>query len=54
MVQETGKHLGELKDMVTSPGGTTIAGIAALENGAFRAAAINAVEAAWRRAMELR
>jgi len=53
MVQETGKHLGELKDMVTSPGGTTIAGIAALENGAFRGAVINAVEAAWRRSSEL-
>jgi len=53
MVLETGRHPGELKDMVTSPGGTTIAGLCALENGAFRAAAINAVEAAWRRAMEL-
>jgi len=53
MVQETGKHLGELKDMVTSPGGTTIAGIAALENGAFRGAVINAIEAAWRRSSEL-
>jgi len=53
MVQETGKHPGELKDMVTSPGGTTIAGIAALENGAFRGAVINAVEAAWRRSAEL-
>jgi pyrroline-5-carboxylate reductase len=53
MAQETGKYLGELKDMVTSPGGTTIAGIAALENGAFRGAVINAVEAAWRRSSEL-
>ena len=53
MVLETGKHPGELKDMVTSPGGTTIAGIAALEKGAFRGTVINAVEAAFKRAMEL-
>ena len=53
MFLETGKNLGELKDMVTSPGGTTIAGITALENGGFRAAVINAVEAAWRRSAEL-
>jgi len=53
MLQETGKHPGELKDMVTSPGGTTIAGIAALENGAFRSTVIKAVEAAWKRSIEL-
>jgi pyrroline-5-carboxylate reductase len=53
MVQETGKHPGELKDMVTSPSGTTIAGVAALENGAFRGTVINAVEAAWKRSIEL-
>jgi len=53
MAVESGKHLGELKDMVTSPGGTAIAGITALENGAFRACAINAVEAAWRRSAEM-
>ena len=53
LVQETGKHPGELKDMVTSPGGTTIAGIAALEKGAFRGSVISAVEAAWGRAIEL-
>lgn len=53
MVLETGKHPGELKDMVTSPGGTTIAGIGALENGCFRGAVMNAVEAAWKRSAEL-
>jgi pyrroline-5-carboxylate reductase len=53
MVQETGKHPGELKDMVASPGGTTIAGLAALEDGAFRGRVIKAVEAAWKRAEEL-
>ncbi|MCL2806317.1 MAG: pyrroline-5-carboxylate reductase [Treponema sp.] len=53
MVQETGKQPGELKDMVTSPGGTTLAGIAALENGAFRSTVMKAVEAAKKRAEEL-
>lgn len=53
MVRETGKHPGELKDMVTSPGGTTIEGITALENGAFRGTVIKAVEAACRRSAEL-
>ena len=53
MVLETGKHPGELKDMVASPGGTTIAGIKALENSSFRASVINAVEASWKRAKVL-
>ena len=53
MVLETGKHPGELKDMVCSPGGTTIAAVAALEEGAFRSTVINAVQAAWRRSAEL-
>jgi pyrroline-5-carboxylate reductase len=53
MVLETGKHPGELKDMVASPAGTTIEGIKALENGCFRGAVMNAVEAAWRRSAEL-
>jgi pyrroline-5-carboxylate reductase len=53
MVQQTGKHPGELKDMVASPGGTTIAGIAALETGAFRGTVMAAVDAAYRRSAEL-
>lgn len=53
MVLESGKHPGQLKDMVASPGGTTIAGIAAMESRAFRSALIEAVEAAARRSQEL-
>jgi pyrroline-5-carboxylate reductase len=53
LVLETGKHPGELKDQVTSPGGTTIAGVHALESRAFRAALIDAVEAAAHRSREL-
>jgi pyrroline-5-carboxylate reductase len=53
MVRDSGKHPGQLKDMVTSPGGTTAAGIAALERGAFRGTVMDAVFAAWQRCREL-
>ncbi|XP_057335672.1 uncharacterized protein LOC130674375 [Microplitis mediator] len=53
MVLQTGKHPGELKDEVCSPGGTTITGMHALETGAVRASLINAVEAAVKRSKEL-
>jgi pyrroline-5-carboxylate reductase len=53
MVLETGTHPAALKDMVASAGGTTIAGLHALERGGLRAALMDAVEAAARRAAEL-
>ncbi len=53
MVLETRTHPGVLKDMVASPGGTTIAGLHAMERGGVRGALMDAVEAATRRAMEL-
>ena len=53
LILETGMHPGQLKDMVASPGGTTIAGIAALEDGGIRRTFIRAVERATLRSREL-
>lgn len=53
MVAETGKHPAELKDMITSPGGTTIRGLHVLEERGVRGALMRAVEAATLRSQEL-
>jgi pyrroline-5-carboxylate reductase len=53
MLLETGIHPGQLKDQVTSPGGTAIAGLHTLEAGGLRTTLIDAVETATRRAREL-
>ncbi len=51
--QESGKHLGELRDMVTSPGGTTAEGVLKLEEGELRAVLTRAVVAAYEKAQKL-
>jgi len=53
MALESNKHLGELKDEVTSPGGTTIAGLYAMEQKGFRGTVIDAVVSATKRSQEL-
>jgi pyrroline-5-carboxylate reductase len=53
LLLETGEHPGRLKDMVTSPGGTAIAGLHTLESGGLRRTLIDAVDSATKRAVEL-
>ena len=53
MLAESGQHPAALKDAVCSPGGSTIAGVAALEQGSFRASVMEAVCSAYQRTLEL-
>ena len=53
LAKETEKHPAELKDMVTSPGGTTVEALLVLEEGGIRGTVINAVIAAYEKSLEL-
>jgi pyrroline-5-carboxylate reductase len=53
LTRESGKHPAELANVVTSPGGTTAAGLKALEDGRFQATVMDAVVAAYERGEEL-
>jgi len=53
MARDTRQHIAELRDAVTSPGGTTIAGLHALEKGAFRATVMDAISSATQRSLAL-
>lgn len=54
LVKNSGKHPGQLKDEVTSPGGTTIAGVHALEKKSFRGTVMDAVNAAYDKTLNLK
>ena len=54
MILESGKHPGELKDAVCSPGGTTIQGVRTLEENGFRGAVMDAVIAAYEKTLKLK
>jgi pyrroline-5-carboxylate reductase len=53
LVMETGKHPGELKDMVVSPGGTTAEALQVLEHRAVPGAVVEAVHAAYQKSIKL-
>ena len=54
LLEESGKHPAEVKDMVTSPGGSTIEGVSALEEHGFRYAVMDAVVKAWEKNVKLK